>query len=320
MRRQLIGLSVLAAVGVAGAWVVPGPAMGETTADDVVVVRSFPADRPAFRRLAVGVGRTPAVLPGYLRSRSLVTATVLLAGESVADAVIAEQAAGRNPTKSQRSLKRRAVAAAQSALLRRVQDSGVGVVYVMQDAINGVVVRGTPAQIESLRLLPGVLEVEPSKTVMRSNTQANSGTGVSAVWEETGTTGAGQVIAVIDTGVDYTHSTFGGTGDPADFAANDSTLVEPGSFPTAKVVGGWDFVGDAFDSSSDDPAALVPTQDADPLDCEGHGTHVAGTAAGLGVNPDGTTYTGPYTEADVASLRIGPGSAPEPARIQGVRL
>jgi len=71
-----------------------------------------------------------------------------------------------------------------------------------------------------------------------------------------GVTGAGQSIAVVDTGVDYTVSELGG-----------------GGFPNAKVIAGQDFGDD----------------DADPMDCEGHGTSVAAVAAGpTGVAPDAT--------------------------------
>ncbi len=69
-----------------------------------------------------------------------------------------------------------------------------------------------------------------------------------------GIAGAGQAIAVIDTGVDYTIADLGG-----------------GSFPNAKVIGGTD----------------ITDKDSDPMDCEGHGTEVAGVAAGSrGVAPD----------------------------------
>ncbi len=52
--------------------------------------------------------------------------------------------------------------------------------------------------------------------------------------------------------------------------------------------------------------------DPDPTDCNGHGTPVAGTAAGFGVNSDGTTYTGTYgSSTQFDSLRIGPGVAPK---------
>jgi len=51
--------------------------------------------------------------------------------------------------------------------------------------------------------------------------------------------------------------------------------------------------------------------DPDPLDCNGHGSHVAGTAAGFGVNGDGTTFLGPFDNtAPFASFLIGPGVAP----------
>ncbi len=39
---------------------------------------------------------------------------------------------------------------------------------------------------------------------------------------------------------------------------------------------------------------------------------VAGTAAGFGVNADGSTYTGPWTQATpFSTMKIGPGVAPE---------
>jgi subtilisin family serine protease len=47
------------------------------------------------------------------------------------------------------------------------------------------------------------------------------------------------------------------------------------------------------------------------MDFHGHGTHVAGTVGGYGVDLLGATYAGPWDEdIDMAELRIGPGAAP----------
>ena len=86
-----------------------------------------------------------------------------------------------------------------------------------------------------------------------------------------GLTGAGVKVGIIDTGIDIDHPAFGGTGTPGSTA-----------FPTARVAKGWDFVGDAFDIASSNPAAWVPVPDANPDDCGGHGTHVAGIVGGNG--------------------------------------
>ena len=56
------------------------------------------------------------------------------------------------------------------------------------------------------------------------------------------------------------------------------------------------------------------------MDCNGHGTHVAGTAAGFGVKSDHTTYTGPYNASTYStSFRIGPGMAPK-AKLYALRV
>jgi len=128
---------------------------------------------------------------------------------------------------------------------------------------------------------------------------------VSAWAATSGNAGQGVKIAIIDTGVDYTHANFGGPGTVAAYNANNRSIIEPGTFPTAKVVGGRDFAGDAY------TGANTPVPDPDPLDCNGHGSHVAGTAAGLGVNGDGTTFLGPYDNSTpFSSFLIGPGVAP----------
>jgi subtilisin family serine protease len=129
-------------------------------------------------------------------------------------------------------------------------------------------------------------------------------------WQQTGCTGDGIRIGVIDDGIDYTHADFGGPGTPAAYQSVDRTKATP-LFPTAKVASGTDLVGDDYDSAGN-TGSPVPKPDPNPLACGEHGTHVAGTIGGFGVNGDGTTFTGDYSKLNsttLNALKIGPGTA-----------
>ncbi len=86
-------------------------------------------------------------------------------------------------------------------------------------------------------------------------------------------------------------------------------------FPTVKVAGGVDLAGDAYTGSN------APVPDANPMDCNGHGSHVSGSAAGYGVTAAGATFPGPYdaSSSTYSGLRIGPGTAPQ-ATLFGIRV
>ena len=119
--------------------------------------------------------------------------------------------------------------------------------------------------------------------------------------------GEGIKIAVIDTGIDYTHANFGGPGTVAAYnAANaaDTLPADAALFGPAapRVKGGIDLVGDDYNADPTTPAYQpVPHPDPNPLDCNGHGSHVAGTAAGSGVIANGATYTGPYNATTISA-------------------
>ena len=173
-------------------------------------------------------------------------------------------------------------------------------------------------RLDVLRALPGVVGVERTPIYGPHLASAVPRVNAPAAWGAVpGIDGEGIVIGIVDSGIDYEHGDLGGSGDPAAFAANDPSVVEEGSFPTEKVIGGWDFVGADYDAQNTD---VDPAPDEDPLDCfqpqsqnvsGGHGTHVAGIAAGNGVLLDGSPYDGPYDQTlDPFGFRVFPGVAP----------
>ncbi len=113
--------------------------------------------------------------------------------------------------------------------------------------------------------------------------------------QKAGYTGKGVRVAVLDSGIDYTHKEFGGPGTVAAYEAAYGTsptdplnTTQDGLFPTARVVGGYDFVGEAWTGGASSPP-LAP--DPDPIDFEGHGTHVADIIGGAkGVAPAVSLY------------------------------
>jgi len=206
------------------------------------------------------------------------------------------------------------IAGLQDSLLTRLPTlrGNTQVLYRTSAISAGVAVLTDVTNYRALLSLPGVRTVYPIAPKTIENAGVADLVNAPEVWESLDNTGQGVDVGIIDTGIDYTHTDFGGSGSVGQYNLLRRLEDRPAParvFPNAKVVGGFDFAGDDYNAS--DPTS-VPQPDPNPLDCNGHGSHVAGTAAGYGVNEDGSTYSGPYdTSLDLKSLRIGPGIAPE---------
>jgi len=120
--------------------------------------------------------------------------------------------------------------------------------------------------LNGLRNNPLVTVVEPDGQVQAIDTELDNTWGVKRInagdVQTNGNTGAGVKVAVIDSGVDYTHPELAGA-----------------------YAGGWDFVNN----------------DANPMDDNGHGTHVAGTIVAA---KDGSGVVGVAPGAKVYALKV----------------
>ncbi|KAF3804736.1 Minor extracellular protease vpr [Colletotrichum gloeosporioides] len=106
----------------------------------------------------------------------------------------------------------------------------------------------------------GLFTIPPTSEAVISNSDRptwspHNTTRVNEVHQK-GQKGDGVIVAMIDSGVDYNHPALGA-----------------GFGPGFKVEGGYDLAGDNYSPGG-------PTNpDSDPMDCAGHGTHVAGIIA-----------------------------------------
>lgn len=305
MRRSLTAATsalVLGAVGVLGAV----PAGADPAAPEPLPALDLP-DK---------VGETLRAAEGQ------VTAFVRLDAPSALDVVESGGSAGAagEAVEEVEALAEDVVPAAAGA---RARSAGPQRVSVTSNLVAGTIVTGDAAEVRELAESDDVVSVAlvPLKEPM--NKGVDLFTRAAEVWESYGQTGEGVRIGIIDTGVDYTHADFGGPGTAEAYATaygEDGTAPVPeGTFDGAKYLGGYDFAGTRYDAAGDLPGSTtVPQPDPNPIDGlytrehGGHGTHVAGSAAGYGVTAEGETFRGDYADLeDISGWKVGPGAAPE---------
>ncbi|GAA5143595.1 S8 family serine peptidase [Nocardioides marinquilinus] len=319
--RRVLAAATATAVVAGLAAAVAGPAV-PAGADE--------ADTPATPApVRVGERLDPSLLPGSAPSAFFVrfrgsgalaldrAAGAAGRGARIAPAARARVAEVRGATRSAVGVARRADA--DAAVLYETSWTVPGVALLADgDAAAALAARSDVASVTPIVAKQLVEPVargerldEPGQAGPQ-NAPSNELTGASETWRATGNTGEGQVIAVIDTGVDYTHADFGGSGIGRDWyvAGRNLEMVE-GTYDPDVVLPGYDFAGLEYNGAS----VAVPTPDANPIDGPGggHGTHVAGTAAGRGVTADGATFTGDYatlTAGQAREMNVAPGSAP----------
>jgi subtilisin family serine protease len=170
--------------------------------------------------------------------------------------------------------------------------------------------------VPDLARLPGVVSVRPLaryETHRSDDRGAPSGSLAQAadylqvrpLWTA-GVDGGGVRVAVLDSGADFTHRNLGG---PGTVEAYQTCYAQRNVRPTGacaglfgssapKVKGGYDFVGESWTGSAGSPPEAP---DPNPIDAEGHGTHVADIAVGR--SADGS-HRGIAPGADLYAVKV----------------
>lgn len=286
-------------------------------ATPTAALAAAPSDSPSSKYQKSETARGPVgttTRPLSVGADGRVTVVVEMKGDPVA---VVEAKKGSDLTTAERNSVKSSLKKNQDAIAGSLKSKGGKIQANMQSAYNGIQVSIPADQVDAVAALPNVVAVHAVKTYSLDNAVSVPFLGVPQVWQNTGYTGKNVKVAVIDTGIDYTHANFGGVGTVAAYEAANAAETQPADSaqfgPAApRVKGGYDFVGDTYNA---DPASAtyqpVPKPDPNPLDCNGHGSHVAGTAAGSGVE-NGDTYAGPYDASTPSkTFDIGPGVAPQ---------
>jgi subtilisin family serine protease len=271
-----------------------------------------------------GGGQAVSVEPALTRATGQVEVVVRLVDSplAVVHGRNAKQTGGALNPGQQRAYLRQ-LAQKQDTLLGQIRGLGGRELGRVSKSLNAVFVAIDASKIREVSALPGVLGIRPLINYQLDLSDTVPYIGASAV-QAAGFDGTGVRVAVLDSGIDYTHANFGGPGTAVAYAAAyGATTSDPlhttldGLFPTAKVVGGFDFVGERWptpdpacgpDANGNPRACLMP--DPDPIDCGpaaipapcagSHGSHVADIIGGN----DGASHKGVAPGASLYAVKI----------------
>ena len=162
-------------------------------------------------------------------------------------------------------------------MLEREVDFRTQFRYHLIDSIAG---RVAVEDIVELSELPGVVLIELDGILTIQMNEVNDVHGIPMIWEDTGYTGKGSVVSIIDTGIDSEHVGLDDLDD--DNSTNDSKVI-------------------AFYDAVNNPDKTNGTE-VKAYDDQGHGSHCAGITAGTGAPTH--EYVGVAPQAQLVGVKV----------------
>jgi len=278
----ILALLIVPALALTGAPAATAGTPPVPVTDDVVT--DGPPAGPVFVAPSLRGARGSRDVVVQLRRKSL--------SESVGEGAVTSHTL---PTRTEQRSLLAAVKADQDGVSGAARALGARELGRVSKSLNAVVLQVDGTRIDDLARIPGVLSIRPLGSYRTQAEPVASGSLAQAAaylqvdaLRAQGITGDGVRVAVLDSGVDYTHANLGGPGTTAAYAgcyaanavAVSGVCADLFGPSAPKVKGGYDFVGEGWPTT-----ALAP--DPNPIDKEGHGTHVSDIIGGNGPGHQG---------------------------------
>jgi minor extracellular serine protease Vpr len=211
---------------------------------------------------------------------------------------ISERNSSMDFTTAEAEAYRRQVRQSQKAVNDRIlQLPGAQIQGAVDIVMNALIVRAPAEHYDTIRQLPGVKKVYFSRSFRMALDHAAAIQNAQGLWTAAGgqsQAGRGVRIGIIDTGIDITNSMFSATGftAPSGFPKYDTTADR--AYTNAKVIVARNYI------SLLSNAQTIQTA----VDESGHGSFVAGCAAGEQVTAPRATISGMAPGAYLGSYKI----------------
>ncbi|WP_233080452.1 S8 family serine peptidase [Rheinheimera soli] len=242
--------------------------------------------------LALSCGATAATFEQYKMGTQSVKD--LLAGKEAKGSIAKNQAQGipssyyvvlkQAGLQDLRSSDSASIQAASASIADSVQsvtsalltlDRNAQVLATTKNLASGLVVRASADALQKLQSNPAVASIYPVYDSKPMAADSAVYMKADAVVQAGIASGKGITVAVLDTGIDYTHKSMGGAGTVAAYNAVNQRAMP--TWPQGKVLGGYDFI-------NNDPNPIDPRTG-------GHGTFVASSVSAIAPDAEFYAYT-----------------------------